>query len=114
MGSCELAAAAAEPGLPSLCMRPFSLHAAAWTDGILTSWIRRSGWRRAEVFKARVYEAIEPMKFDDHHLTGRGKNGKDRRSFAFARPFGRLPDLAQPCGFDELTRTGANAWAEAY
>jgi hypothetical protein len=44
-----------------------------------------------------------------HHEFGRGKNGKDQRSFAFAEPFGRKMDSAQPCRLSEPKRTDANA-----
>jgi hypothetical protein len=39
----------------------------------------------------------------------RGKSGKDQRSFAFAQPFGRHPDSAQPWCLGAPERTGANA-----
>src|SRR3989442_1433067 len=40
---------------------------------------------------------------------GRGKDGKDQRSFAFAQAFGRGVDSAQPCCLSERQRIDANA-----
>jgi hypothetical protein len=43
----------------------------------------------------------------------RGKNGKVRRSFGFARAFARGGDSGQRSGVGERTRTGANACANS-
>jgi hypothetical protein len=43
----------------------------------------------------------------------RGKNGKDQRSFAFARAFGRRVDSAQPSCLSARERTDANGCPES-
>ena len=53
---------------------------------------------------SRIWKEHKPRRPEP-----RGKDGKDQRSFAFARPFGRRADSAQPCRLSEHKRTDANA-----
>jgi hypothetical protein len=67
-----------------------------------------SGWATAHPNRAVCRNEHQPRG-----LRPRGKNGKDQRSFALARAFGRGKDFARPWCVSELRRTDANGRPES-